>query len=297
LQLSQQSPQKTSSEIFLSDFENEYIIYKKPAHSKSYIERSIEPAFKHFKSVIGDLPLQSINNQRIDKFISMWFSRSASSTALYYRTLKAAFSKAVDWNYISENPFRKIKLPKITKSFPAFISNEEFQLILDKTCRKDLKDIFAVGFYTGMRLSEILNLKWRHVDLTNRKISLINSSSFSTKNKKDRHIPINTKLCAIISSRLPKIRTLNDEYLFTKCGGIKYNGDFISKQFKKSVRAAGLNDNIHFHSLRHSTASNLVQRGVSIYVVKELLGHEDIKTTQIYSHLKTEDLSNAVNLL
>jgi site-specific recombinase XerD len=148
-----------------------------------------------------------------------------------------------------------------------------------------------------MRLSEILNLKWSHVDLTNRKISLVNSSTFSTKNKKDRHIPINTKLCAIISSRLPKIRTLNDEYLFTKCTGIKYNGDFISKQFKKSVRAAGLNDNIHFHSLRHSTASNLVQRGVSIYVVKELLGHEDIKTTQIYSHLKTEDLSNAVNLL
>jgi site-specific recombinase XerD len=120
LQLAQQSPQKTSSEIFLSDFENEYITYKKPAHSKSYIERSIEPAFKHFKSVIGDLPLHSINNQRIDKFISTWFSRSASSTALYYRTLKAAFSKAVDWNYISENPFKKIKLPKITKSFPCF---------------------------------------------------------------------------------------------------------------------------------------------------------------------------------
>ena len=85
--------------------------------------------------------------------------------------------------------------------------------------------------------------------------------------------------------------------MFTKCNSIKLNEDFISKQFKKSVRAAVLNDKIHFHSLRHSFASNLVQKGVSLYVVKELLGHEDIKTTQIYSHLQKENLMDAVNLL
>ncbi len=66
---------------------------------------------------------------------------------------------------------------------------------------------------------------------------------------------------------------------------------------KKAVRESGLNDNIHFHTLRHSFASRLIQKGVSVFVVKELLGHEDIKTTQIYSHLKTENLSEAVNLL
>ena len=72
---------------------------------------------------------------------------------------------------------------------------------------------------------------------------------------------------------------------------------FISKQFKKAVRAAALNENIHFHKLRNSFASNLVQRGVNLYVVKELLGHENIKTTQVYSHLAQNSLSNAVSLL
>ncbi len=70
-----------------------------------------------------------------------------------------------------------------------------------------------------------------------------------------------------------------------------------SKQFKKAVRASNVNANIHFHSLRHSFASALVQRGVSLYAVKELLGHENIKTTQIYSHLQRENLLQAVNML
>ena len=78
---------------------------------------------------------------------------------------------------------------------------------------------------------------------------------------------------------------------------IKLNEDYPSKQFKKAVRAAGLNDNIHFHTLRHSFASRLIQKGASVFVVKELLGHEDIKTTQIYSHLQTQDLEEAVKLL
>ena len=79
--------------------------------------------------------------------------------------------------------------------------------------------------------------------------------------------------------------------------GIKLNEDYASKKFKVAVREAGLNDNIHFHTLRHSFASRLIQKGASVFVVKELLGHEDIKTTQIYSHLQTQDLIDAVKLL
>ena len=79
--------------------------------------------------------------------------------------------------------------------------------------------------------------------------------------------------------------------------GIKLNEEFVSKSFKQAVRDAKINDKIHFHTLRHSFGSNLVQKGVSLYVVKELLGHEDMKTTQIFSHLQQENLIQAVNLL
>jgi integrase/recombinase XerD len=83
---------------------------------------------------------------------------------------------------------------------------------------------------------------------------------------------------------------LAKEFIFSKHVGIRLNGDEVSKQFKSCIIAAKLNAKIHFHSLRHSFASALVQRGASLYVVKELLGHEDIQTTQIYSHLQTENL-------
>ncbi|MFZ1519744.1 MAG: tyrosine-type recombinase/integrase, partial [Ignavibacteriaceae bacterium] len=70
----------------------------------------------------------------------------------------------------------------------------------------------------------------------------------------------------------------------------------ISKQFKKIIRKANLNEKIHFHTLRHSFASLLVQKGVSLYVVKELLGHEDLATTQIYSHLDNNSIVKAIAL-
>ena len=73
--------------------------------------------------------------------------------------------------------------------------------------------------------------------------------------------------------------------------------DFLSHKFAGYVENAGINLKLNFHSLRHTFASWLVQRGVSIYEVSKLLGHSEIKTTQIYAHLRSENLSNAVELL
>ncbi|MBE0551903.1 MAG: tyrosine-type recombinase/integrase [Ignavibacterium sp.] len=100
-----------------------------------------------------------------------------------------------------------------------------------------------------------------------------------------------------IASIVIKSNSNPDDFIFNRKTDIKFNEDYVSKQFKKALRAAELNDDIHFHNLRHSFASNLVQRGVNLYVVKELLGHEDIKTTQIYSHIQNQNLYDAVCLI
>jgi len=290
--------------ILLSRFRNEYINFVSRSKSKHYL-KSIKLSFSQLLSFSGDQYLQKLNPRILDNFISTTFSRAPKAASLYYRTLKAAFSKAVAWEYLSENPLKKIKAPKVAKTLPVFISELEFQLIFGNTSEPYLKDLFLTAFYTGMRQAELVNMKWDWIDLNQNIITVKNSKSFTTKSKKERIIPICSTLRNTLLSNFPKIVNIsNDEpansvggFVFTHIPGIKLNEDYVCKKFKKVVRLVSLNDKIHFHTLRHSFASMLVQRGVSLYVVKELLGHEDLSTTQIYSHLQKQNLMDAVNLL
>ena len=254
--------------------------------------------FSKLFNFADEIYLKMLSTKNLDKFITSNFFTSKKLQHFIYRTLKAAFSKAVVWNYLSENPLKKIKAPKVAKQFPVFISETELKLIIGNTSKQFLKDLFFSAFYTGMRLGELLNMKWDWIDFEQNIIKVKCSESFTTKSKKERIIPICSTLRILLTKQFPKVINLEkNNFVFTRIQNIKLNENFVSKQFKKSVRAAGLNDQIHFHTLRHSFASLLVQRGVSLYVVKELLGHEDLSTTQIYSHLQQQNLMNAVNLL
>ena len=285
-----------SNSLLLSSFKDEYIKYAKMRFSKSYVERSIEPAFKFLIDYAGDVPLKAIDLKTLDNFIIERFNKTKSGAALYYRTLKAAFNKAIIWNYLEDNPFKKIKAPKTPSSLPLFIDETGLQKILSNTSRQFLKDIFTIAFYSGLRLSEILNLKWSWIDESKNIITTKNSADYLTKSRRERVIPIHKNISAILKRKKYDF-SFSKDLIFSDQQGKKFNGNFISKQFKKSVRAAGLDDNLHMHNLRHSFCSNLVQKGVSLYVVKELAGHQNFSTTQIYSHLNQESLNNAISIL
>ena len=122
--------------------------------------------------------------------------------------------------------------------------------------------------------------------------------SFKTKSRLDRTIPINSKLLKILQVRLKNSSVdFEVDYVFQRSKGVRLNGEFVSKNFKRAVRKTSLDQKIHFHSLRHSFASNLVQKNVPIYAVKELLGHSDIRTTQIYSQLSQQNFMSMIELL
>ena len=147
-----------------------------------------------------------------------------------------------------------------------------------------------------MRLSEIINLKWNQISFQDKIIRVLNTNDFTTKGKKERIIPINEKLYQVLSGLVPKIINLNN-YVFRN-NGFKYNEFYISKSFKKAVRTTNsINPQIHYYSLWHSFASNLVKNGVPIKTIKELLGHADISTSLIYSHLTVDTLREAVRVL
>jgi site-specific recombinase XerD len=183
---------------------------------------------------------------------------------------------------------------------PVFINENEFELIAKNITRKRVHQICVTAFYTGMRLGEVLHVTWEQVDLNNRMINLNNSESFVTKSKKPRCIPMCEKVYNIFKSLNDTYKPgydIKDNIVFYKYYGIPYASSYLSHHFKETLSKTGLRKGIKFHTLRHSFASMLVSKRVSLYVVKELLGHSDFATTQIYAHLESKSLKDAIDKL
>ncbi len=302
------SEAKTKEMIFLETFANEYKKFIKQNRSAAYYT-SVDNSFKHLLDFFKSQRLiQSIGLRETEEFISdlqtkvkpvsHTASRGGEGYRVYVRTLKAAFNKAVEWGYVKENYFLKTKLPKRQKVSPVFISSDQLSAISNQIKNEVIKNFVVFAFYTGMRLDEIINLRWKNIDIMTRIIT-VGDEEFITKGRNQRFIPISDEALETIHEQQRRMKAipLGDGYVFCKSNGTKFSGDHISRSFKLACENAGVDKAIHFHSLRHSFASNLVQQGVSLYKVKELLGHASITTTEIYSHLNIDSLREAIRTL
>lgn len=292
--------QKTSpipSNITLAIYRDEYISHLKTSYSKSYYSNS-EMSFNKLIEFGGNLHLSKVTSQIVEKFIRLVFATHKRQAAAHYRNLRAAFNKAIAWNYMQVNPCSKFKMPRIASSFPLFISFEDLKKIIEATEQEIMREMFLFGFFTGARLSEIVNLKWKSIDLKDRMLTIINDDDFQTKSKKERHIPMNKILFRLMKDRFNTFTNIEPEdYVFIKESGFPYGKDRVSKAFKTALKQTDLDDRIHFHTLRHSFASALVQNGASLFAVKELLGHSDYRTTMVYSHLSNDALKKVITVL
>lgn len=215
-----------NSSITLSKFRDEYLSYCKLSKSISYIKGSVEPTFNFFIQSFGNKNLGKITIKEIEISLLKKFKDSPSAALLYYRTFKAAINKAISWDYLSENHLKKIKLPKQVKSFPIFISKEELEKILDHTNHQFLKDIFVTANFSGMRLGELLSMNWSWVDFSGNIITVKNSSSFITKSKKERIIPIHKKVREILERRFSTNN--KSKFVFYRYNDVRLNEDFVS---------------------------------------------------------------------
>ena len=289
------TPRKTGQT--LSEFAAEYVQYISAVRSASYT-RDVKTAFRKLQSHTGDLQLNELSRMMLETFFASSFKRAPYETARNFRTLRAAFSHSVDWGYLTDNPFKKIKTAKLPKPIPSFVNEGELAKITQQTTNPTLEDIFLFGFHTGTRLSEILNLQWDSINFLERTITVSNTDSFTTKNKKERVIPINETLYGMLERRKPKVLSIDRrDLVFGKTSVVPYSVNYVGRKFKEAVRKAGLSEKLHTHCLRHSFASILLGRGAPIVTVKELMGHSNISTTMIYSHVRHEDMTNAVKLL
>jgi len=275
----------------LSQFLPDFLNYSKSIHTEK-TQRCFKVAFRELIRIIGDIPLHKISIREIEAFLSIKKAEASEWTARkYYISLASAFETALRWKCIPCNPFRNIEKPKIREYQPAYFMKDEFRKLLVTIQDRDFKELCFFAVLTGLRLGEIISLEWSQIDFVRKVILVQNTKTFTTKSKKNRTVPMNDIIWKMLAVRKENASSELIFHLQWK----KLSEEYVSKNFKRYIRKAGLNDRLHFHSLRHTFASWLVQDGVSIYVVKDLLGHSDVKTTQIYSHLQPESLHAEVN--
>ncbi len=292
----------------LSEFLIAFLSYAEGSFSEGTVA-IYKATLKNFIEYIGDFPLANYTPQHFDiykterqKPVKVVTVKDGHTTEkekivkpvtvnIELRALRAFFNTAVRWKLLESNPF-KIQLVKVPENKPTFITKQEFQKLLNVIEEHWLKEVIIFAVSTGLRRGELVNLKWESVDLSRKLLYVESTPTFRTKAGRMRIIPLNDTALYLLQSRQGKDTS---SYVFTLSGKLLF-ADWITHLFKRYVRKANLsNQSIHFHSLRHSFASWLAQDGTSVYVIKDLLGHSDVKTTQIYSHLQPESLHAEVN--
>ena len=244
----------------------------------------------HMKPYFGELELGEITPLLIEKYRVKRLESDVTKSTVNREIsiMKKMFNLAIDWNMLDSNPALKVKLfsEKGTAKERILTNDEEVGLL--KESPDYLKAVINTALNTGMRRGEVLNLRWKQVDFEKRFIKVEH-----TKNETCRIIPINDSLYYDLLEIKKQKR--EGEYVFPNPETGKPYLD-LRGSFKSACTRAGIQD-LRFHDLRHTFASRLVEKGIDLITVKDLLGHSSVKITERYTHSFQDQKRKAVNLL
>ena len=276
---------KREKKVKFSDFSKYFLENYSKVNKRSW-ERD-QLSITHLNKFFGNDYIYEIEEKEVEEYKKIRLERGIKHSTLNRELacLKTILNKAKGWGYIEEVP--KIKLFKENNKRVRYLTDDEEKKLL-KLSPEPLKSIILIALNTGMRRGEILNLKWRDIDIKEGIIIVQDS-----KSKEKRIIPMNEMVKSVF---LNLLSIGGKEYIFENKNGEKYGEDYITHWFEKIVKKAGIKD-FRFHDLRHTFASRLVMAGVSLKTVQELLGHKTFTMVLRYAHLSPEVKRQAVEIL
>lgn len=238
--------------------------------------------------------LISLKKEDIKDFLDN-VEATARTKAHYLTVFNSFYKYLVFMDKIKSNPCDGIKAPKLEKKLPTYLTNEEiaklFNIRLTKPVDYRNKAILEVMYATGARISEVINLEVNQIDFEECIIRVVG------KGKKERIIPLDDVAIEVLDNYINNYRPflIKNEtcnYVFLNKNGEKISRQMIFKILKNLANKAGITKEISPHTLRHSFASNLLNNGADLRVIQELLGHENLETTEIYSHLQNKKIKD-----
>jgi integrase len=254
------------------------------AFATTYLERCI-PLLKSVKSErvrvltwvreFGKRPLGQITRAELQDWQArkLQTCKPATVNRIMCR-LRHMFNRAVEWELLDESPMDRLKFIRENNARLRYLSIEECKRLLEACLSPHMRAIVTIAMHTGMRMGEILSLKWPDVDPATGLLTIRDS-----KNGESRHIAMDSTVRDVLD-RFP--RALNSDYIFANANGGRFT--WIQKGFRNARARAGLGD-LHFHDLRHTFASQWMMNGGDLYALKEILGHKSVAMTQRYAHL------------
>ena len=210
-------------------------------------------------------------------------------------TLRSFSTYLMRQGYLDKNPFKLLPSPKKEKLLPKFLSIPETDRLLDTTAQSKHfamrdKALFELMYSSGLRRSEVTNLKIRDIDFFNGLVKVFG------KGRKERLVPVTQVALQALKDYLATRKNPQaNEALFLNKNGTPLTGDGLAYIFKNTAIASHLARRVTPHSLRHSFATHLLGNGCDLRSLQEMLGHKSLSTTQVYTHVSLEQLKNVYN--
>lgn len=247
---------------------------------------------EEFFTFLGNDDVKAVEYTTLRRFLAELRSRQLKSRSVARKlsTLRSFFRFLQKQGVVEKNPAALVQTPKLDKPLPHFLTEDQTVKLIEApdSSREDgLRDkaIFETLYSGGIRVSELVGLNLEDVDIIG------NIMKVRGKGRKERMVPIGGKACEAIHAYLEVRRHKSDALFLNRSGG-RLTQRSVRNVVNKHIRRAALEQKVHPHMFRHSFATHLLDRGADLRSVQELLGHANLSTTQIYTHLTTEKLKS-----
>ena len=247
---------------------------------------------KQLVSYFGDYYLTEITPAMISDFKVKRRDDGVSPRTINYEliTMSHAFNIAIrEWGLVSDNPVKKVRKERVSNSIERWLTLEEEKKLLESS-PKWLQDIIVFAIHTGMRQSEILDLKWSQVDMERRTVTISEQ-----KNRCVDTLPLNETVMRLLWAKRD-VPVESDAYIFPNTLNQRKENRVLLTAFYKAMDQADIT-NFRFHDLRHTFATRLVQNGVDLYSVQKLGRWKNVTMVQRYAHHHPESLRAAIEMI
>ena len=234
-----------------------------------------------------------VDKKDIEKYIRS-LNKSSKTISHVISSLKSFYNYYMRMGNIKSNPTDQIDRPKIEKKIPEFLTLEEVSSLLNFEVNNEFearnKAILELLYSSGLRISELTSLELSNIDLDECLVRVMGKGS------KERIVPLGDYAIDALKEYIyfyrPMLNKNNSSYVFLNNRGGVLSRQFIFKVIKEECIKKGIRKNVSPHTLRHTFATHLLKNGADLRIIQELLGHENLSTTQIYTHLTNDKLKH-----